>query len=46
MNKYLSILTVLLVFTVQVKAQEISIAVVNNYTACEGAVVDSGLSAG
>ena len=45
MNKYLSILTVLLVFTVQVKAQEISIAGVNNYTACEGAVVDSGLSA-
>jgi gliding motility-associated-like protein len=44
MNKYLSILTVLLVFTVQVKAQEISIAGVNNYTACEGALVDSGLS--
>jgi gliding motility-associated-like protein len=45
MNKFLSILTVLLVFTLQAKAQEISIAGTNNYTACEGAVVDSGLSA-
>ena len=45
MNKYLSLLTVLLVFTIQVKAQEISIAGINNFTGCEGALVDSGLSA-
>ena len=29
----------------KVKAQEINIATVNDYTACGGAVVDSGLSA-
>jgi gliding motility-associated-like protein len=46
MNKFISILATILIFTIQADAQEISIAAVNDYSACEGAVVDSGLSAG
>ena len=45
MKKSILLLAFYSLFTISSQAQEISIAATNNYTACEGAVVDSGLSA-
>ena len=45
MKRVLLLLVVAFFVLDQANSQEISIATVNDYTACEGALVDSGLSA-
>ena len=46
MRKFLFVLSLLASTAfVQITAQEISIASSDSYTSCEGAIVDSGLSA-
>jgi hypothetical protein len=46
MKKSIFLLAVSALFVISSQAQEISIASTDSYTACEGAIVDSGLSAG